>query len=291
MPRTSTTLIAAAALTLGLALGLPQAASADPVLDFPDVTNIEIGRTDTITGSGCTDIDGSAYVGQYVAYAGDTTYYRTFETPANPDGSWSWTLTPGSESVLADFDIYFYCASDPVEAVPSSSITWASGAYTLAVVESTTARSAARTVASTSTAPATTSAKSAGLRSASTKLTSGLRASKGKVAPAKTAAAPTGSLLTIDPDALPMVDKINIPGPRAAALKAKVDKANGKTAKTTAGTAARKVTDVKYVLAAYISLGKRLPTARELMKHTGSLENNVPKVQVVEDIALGLGIR
>ena len=56
--------------------------------------------------------------------------------------------------------------------------------------------------------------------------------------------------------------------------------------RATSGSMASTYADENYVIAAFHTLGGRVPTRTELATYSDQLDQGLPKVQVVEDIAL-----
>lgn len=188
MPRTRHFLAASAAATVaatGVGAGI---ASADPVMDIPDGEMIMVGQADEINGYACVDEVGlqSTYAGQFVSPDAGATLYKTLETPTEPDGSWTWMLMPNGEAPMGDYEIYFYCSTAPVTSLdPSNPSANPDILWVSGMYERTLMEADAR------------AASSGG----------------------------SGPMVTIDPDALPRVDRMGIHGEEAAALKADVDAA------------------------------------------------------------------
>lgn len=287
---------AAALVFAGAALLAPTVAQADPWVDVStNGTPIENGTTGTlgqpllVEGTGCDNTSGTAVMGEFVASVGDPALLsaedqRTavaadqlfqIEMPVDETGNFSWGLEIPLENATGDFIARWYCASAPVTSLYDTTVTWVSPQATM-TIEAAASRSARTTVGRAATASRTS-----------------------QKAAASNAPAPTVSF-GYSPDALPLVDRVAIPGPKSAALKARVDASLAKTAAAReklarlvqrfdpkAAAALRKpVTNAEYVTAAHLELTNRLPSAKALKASTSRLDNEQLRVQVVEDIAL-----
>lgn len=196
---------AAAIGILGAALLAPSIASADPIISatsggqpiLSDGATGHIGDAITLTGTGCT-IAGrpaDAYMGLFTAQEGDPwvdAAWQPYQSQVDVSGGFSWDITIPEDNGRGTFGSRFYCSDGPVTDVHSETMLWVSP---LVVMDIEDAPVANRTLA----------AKAGAMR---------------------TAAADTGDgsvSMTVDPDALPVVDRIGIPGPIAANLKMDVD--------------------------------------------------------------------
>ena len=137
--------------------------------------------------------------------------------------------------------------------------------------------------------PAKTSAKSVSRSGSRPVSKSGSKSGSKSAAPTVTTT--TTAHGTVDPDALPAVDKLNIVGSRAASLKARTDLVEWFTAPRRLGrnTAPRTTAeDVHYVRSAFIALSGRTPSAKVAAGYAAQLSSGQTRVKVVEDIALSI---
>lgn len=274
--------IGAAALVIGSILAAPAVAMADPwVSATTNGTSLgegghtgTLGEIVTIAGSGCTNPEPGqpAYMGQFVGLSDPLTdpgaWKIEFETDAS--GGFEWE-TP----MVADATTYYgrwYCSTTPIDSLDQADL-WVSPVAWMTFSEATTPVAARQGMAV------------------------GAKASKVQLASVRTVAAePGGSSfeLVVDPDALPVVDRMGIVGPKAAQLKDTVDRtaaASNKVAKFFAFLSGRKVKDTSvsnadYVKTSFVLLTGKNPSAKAMEPFVARLDAGGLKVQVVEDIAL-----
>lgn len=250
---------------------LPTAASADPWVtatsDGIDVdgTTGPTGMSLQIQGSGCSNTGGTAVMGLFVSPDGDP-WLRPIEEeliqielPVDTEGAFAWDVVIAHENGLGTFTNRWYCATEPVTAMRDGAVTWVSPPASLTIEQGTpvAGKSANRTAKAAASTPATVS-------------------------------------ITMDPDGLPAVDKVDIKGKVAARIKNEVDQQvrrdnrsdrkskGGSHHKPNAATRA----SAEYVAAAFETITGRTPSAKVMKPFAARLDDGGLKVQVVEDIAL-----
>lgn len=276
---------AAASLAVaGTSLLAPTMAGADPWVvgssqgaPVLDGATGALGQTLVINGAGCDNASGTAVMGQFAALNADPATVEPgtalqIELPVDASGSFEWTTTIPLDNPVGQLQSRWYCATAPVSGLDDPSLMWVAPVFELTIEEGPAGA-----------APNASLASTGGQRSTS----------------AATASS-AGPTFTVDPDALPLVDRIGIPGATAAKLKAKVDAQMAADAKARAALAKalkkvdpkraaelrRPATNEDYVRTAYqVLLGKAAPK-KALAQHRGRLDQGVIRVQVVEDIAL-----
>ncbi|MEZ5178760.1 MAG: hypothetical protein R2746_10905 [Acidimicrobiales bacterium] len=270
----ATSLVAAGSILL------PTAASASPWVTATsngnpvDGTTGQPGTPILIEGTGCDNTGGTAVMGLFVSPNGDPWNAPVeeeliqIEKPVDETGAFTWEVTIAPENDNGVFTNRWYCATEPVAALRDAAVTWVSPPASITI------EGAGSSLDPGAEAPKRVVAK--------------------RMAVAKAAApAPAPSVrIVMDPDALPAVDKIDILGPQAADLKAKVDKRakidNGidRLFAWLLGRDAPQVTSADYVDAAFGVVGGRKPSAQVVKTYADRLDAGELKVQVVEDIAL-----
>ena len=177
---------------------LTVSSNANPVI-VPSVslstTAGAIGASFDLTMVSCTSGTAPEF-GLFVSDTGDPQSvedeFRPWRSAVSSWGSAIWAPTIPSDNALSVFRIRYYCADGTPSTAGSSKITWSSSLYTF-------------TVSANSAAPA-------------------LRAAESTGTPLSAAAlAAAGGTWSVDPDSLPAVDNMGIPGAQAATLKARVD--------------------------------------------------------------------
>lgn len=192
----------AALALLGTALLAPGTAHANIVITA-DSTGAPVesgdsgylGQPLTLSGSGCTDGGMPTYLGQFSSMMGDPLLHpsmQPFEAQADEDGSVVWDFVIPLDNTLGEFHARWYCSTAPVESIDDPNMLWVGPVSTMTISNGVEPNGAQPNAMATSGA----------LRNA-------------------------GGTSTItfdqDPDGLPLVDKIEIPGEIAAELKAQVD--------------------------------------------------------------------
>jgi hypothetical protein len=279
------------------------AASADPNLSVTaDSTSIDPGHQ--LDGgqeivykvTGCTTEGGApGYVGVYLSNSGDPSTDAGAdhaEAPADETGGVTWVagVVNASEGVPATVYIRWYCSSVPAAGWTDPSILYAGPLMTFTMGGNAVAgRSAQTSAPQLQLRVAKTSAKSVSRSGSRPVSKSGSKSGSKSAAPTVTTT--TTAHGTVDPDALPAVDKLNIVGSRAASLKARTDLVEWFTAPRRLGrnTAPRTTAeDVHYVRSAFIALSGRTPSAKVAAGYAAQLSSGQTRVKVVEDIALSI---
>ncbi|WP_421119700.1 hypothetical protein ACE2AJ_20485 [Aquihabitans daechungensis] len=201
-----------ASTTLAVALGLtalaPTAASGDPIISGPTEQTQEVGSEAYISGSGCV-APGNAqtYGGVYFRIPSIpewSDWHKGVEVPAT-DGEFGWLGgTAGFQATDIQFTFFCSTAEMPEETLDplDSDFLWVSAPYTRTFVEAAPNRAAATTSLQITGSPSGTAS----------------------VSRMTTASATSDEqLFQVDPESLPVVDRIGITAAPAAALKAKVD--------------------------------------------------------------------
>lgn len=317
----STTLAAA----LGLSALAPAVASADPVITGPTEQQQLIGETANISGSGCVAPGGGqTYGGVYFripSIPGLDTWQKGMEVPAT-DGEFGWVGQ--SEGFAAtDWEFTFFCSTDSVPADQlnpnDSRFLWVSAPYTRTFVAADANRSTSLQVAgSSSGAVRVTSAAGGGDQQAYKVDPDSLPAAdrlgitgapaaalKGKVDANADAVANVENFFraffgrTATQKELDLYLKLFGGGRSNASFAKRLASSSQfrypgnrtvatKTAQTraTSGSMSSTYADENYVIAAFYTLGGRVPTRTELVTFSDQLDEGLPKVQVIEDIAL-----
>lgn len=163
-----------------------------------------IGATFDITMASCTSGTAPEF-GLWVSQTGDpqtvSDEFRPWRAAVSSWGSAIYQPTIPADNSTGSFSVRYYCADGTPTDAGDAKIKWSSSLYTFSV-------SAASTAGALAAAPAPGSAGVAG------------------------AAASVGTW-SVDPDSLPAVDNIGIPGAQAAALKARVDAIAGPSGQVT----------------------------------------------------------
>lgn len=301
--RAVTMTAAATALSIGAMAPL---AGADPWVEFRsdgeplvDGGTLDLGQPLEITGGACEATEG-AVMGQFVSAVDDPAFVGPdeqwkIELPVDETGAFEWDLTIGAENDLGTFWARWYCASSPVDSLFDPQILWVGPAMSMTIQDGggiqpamaggTTVRFARAT---TTTAAAVTPMRRIGRA---------IAASVG--APEEPAATSEASLrVDLDPDALPLVDRVGIDGPTAARLKDRVDdrvdalEAARRALADRLGNGAlaralrQPVSDTEYVTLAYRELTGRTAGNKAMREAVDELGHGHLRVQVVEDIAL-----
>lgn len=294
--------IAVAALAFGCASVIaPAAASANPWVDIVasgtltplDGTAGSVGQEIIVTGVDCVSPEPGAptYMGEFAAIDVDpltNPSAHIFETSTDEVGSFRWDVTIPVDTTSGRYVTRWYCSTAPVTSLDDPAMLWVSPPLWMDI----------------SGAPAAPAARMQTVQKAASARTAtpvGTLASTSKLAKqqqrASTPGAATVSLVG-DPDALPAIDRVGITGPKAAALKAKVDAAYRKDARglellkklagrnVKAAATIDRLLDQQYVASAQQVLGvKRLSPASA--KALGDrLDAGEIRVNVVEDLAL-----
>lgn len=254
---------------------LPTAASASPwVTATSSGVPVEGGTGQPglpidIEGTGCDNTGGTAVMGNFVAMSDPWTLEPggpagQNEFAVDAEGGFTWDVVISADDPIGTVVNRWYCATAPVTSLQDAAVTWVSPTATITIETTGTGEGAAPTK------------RTAGKRTVATKAASGTTVVK----------------LTMDPDALPAIDKVDILGPQAARLKAKVDdraKLNNGVDRVFAwllGRGTPRVTSADYVDAAFDVVGGKKPSAKVLKGYADRLDAGELKVQVVEDIAL-----
>lgn len=274
--------IALAALAFGGAsLIAPAVASANPWIggtssgSYVPIDGAEgsIGQQITVSGNGCTNptTGEPAYMGEFVSLGSDplsSPSTQVFETQTDGEGAFEWDVTIPAETPVGRYVTRWYCSTAPVTSLTDPAMLWVSPVIWMDVGAAPAAKG-------------TAAARTSTLRTA-----------------AAASAAPGSVTLAADQDALPSLDRLGIDGPKAAALKAKVDAAYAKDARglillrrlagrnVRAAEAIDRLLDQQYVASARQVLGaKRLPAATA-KGYAGRLTAGEIRVNIVEDLAL-----
>jgi hypothetical protein len=279
-----------AGIALAAALLAPVAsASADPVVSgtvngSPVVDGVTglLGQGVEVIGAGCTDPGTSqpGYMGEFISPSADPVVaddaFQPYQTATDADGGFDWSVVIPLDNGTGTFYTRWYCSPGPVTSINDPSMLWVGPEMSMQINAPDSGGTANRMsvrVTTSKTGKVTATAKTT------------------KAAPAGPAVA-----LHTDPDALPAVDKINIPGPLAAKLKKRTDAAAKGLAqfdnlfdhflglpwsKTTPPA-----TNQEYATAAYGLLTGKLPTTKAIKPFVNELNAGQIKVAVVENIAL-----
>lgn len=195
-------IVRTAALAIaGIAILTPMAAAADPVVTIKldgaplvDGGTGRLGQPVTVDIKECLvpSTQTGGYLGVYLSTQGDPAQFpEIHETEELTDPTGAFTIDSTLDLVsVGTYTARLYCSSAPSETIEDSTMLWVSPTVTLNVIE----------------------AQPPGDQ---------LRKSR------TDSADPTGSnslVITSDPDGLPLIDRIGIPGEPAAALKEQVDR-------------------------------------------------------------------
>jgi hypothetical protein len=187
--------------------------SADPVVTFKQsdapVTSVDSGTSVTIEATGCTNPDSQTppTVGMFLALSGDPSTHpedaMNFGDLADENGSLTTESVIDENTPAGTWHMRWYCAADPVSSLDDASMLWVGPLSTMEIRQGAgVATNSAVRVSNTqsSVTVSTASARTAG-----------------------DAGSTTSVIFHTDADDLPQVDKLDIVGSKAAALKAKVD--------------------------------------------------------------------
>lgn len=263
-----------ATLALAGALAIPSIAGAQASftvkLDGAPVVSGqtgERGQSVDIGAAGCIDPNTQlpGYIGEFVSLDGDPALgYDTFqfgETLTDSAGNFDINVVIPMDGDLGTFYARWYCASTPVTDIFAEEMLWVEPLMTMEIQSAAGGTPAGR----------------------STNGTKGYTPSAASLT------------ITVDPNSLPAVDRMGIPGAQAAKLKGKVDVAAGNLVKVNdfinwllrrPVQTARPSTNAEYVTAAFATLTKKVPTAKVMKPYVQRLDAGQIRVQVVEDIAL-----
>jgi hypothetical protein len=287
-----------------LAIGaMAPAAGADPWVEFRsegqplvDGGTATLGQPLEITGGSCDPSSGQAVMGQFTsavddpAFVGEEMQWK-IELPVDELGSFDWSLAIPEENSVGTFYARWYCATAPVESLFDPEIVWVAPLATMTIEPAAPGAPLGAVRRTDFQVRATTGADL---------VRSGLAAVPGlRTAVAAATPEDTGTVgFELDPDALPLIDRVGIRGPEAAALKERVDADVRALEASRAALAARlgrtplaealrrPITDTEYVTLASVELTGRRPSTPVLRQHVTDLANGQLKVKVVEDLAL-----
>ncbi|MGN6692756.1 MAG: hypothetical protein ACTHN0_01135 [Aquihabitans sp.] len=284
--------IAVLALAGTAALAPTAVAGADPVIGVSsggvpvsEAGTIGRGQALDIVGSGCASPTPGqpTYSGEFVSGAGDpwsNPAIQPFETVNTEDGSFSWSLTVPEDNFVGTVYARWYCSTSPASEL-SGDMLWVGPLMSMNMSEGAVANRTASFAAK-----ATTSTKTAAKTSSKAATTAAAGSNGG------------GMTVTVDPDALPVVDRLGITGDKAAKLKAKVDAQYARDAlglqllKKLVGRNAElnKVLDYElqkqYVNTSASVLGAKKLSGKQVNGYADRLAAGEIRVTIVEDIAL-----
>lgn len=276
-----------ATLTTALAITgsflLAPAASADPSVSVTsNGVPVQPGGVGQYNQDINIDIDGCltpqgdpAYIGYFLDWVSPAGDPEQFEAQTGAGGGMHLTATIGLREVDQQMSLNWYCSTTPVTSATDPAILWLSPEFTQTI--------AAGDLNGGAAAPKVTGKASP---------TSGVRPGA-KTVTAKAATATGAVSMTIDPDALPLVDKMGINGASAARIKAQVD-AKVKPSdleRLIAWLLGRKPaepTSAQYVTAAFQVTDGKAPSAKVMKPYVDRLDKGQLRVAVVEDIALSV---
>ncbi|MCU1496154.1 MAG: hypothetical protein JWM47_107 [Acidimicrobiales bacterium] len=267
----------ATTLTIAGSALLAPAASADPSLlvssggqTIGQGSTAQVGQIIDYKATNCkSDAGVAGYIGQFVDFP-DRPEIGTeqFEAQTSPDGSFDLQFEIPEMPQPQHLDVHWYCSSVPVTSMQGAGFLWMSP-----TVEITIQAAAAPEVATLN------------LRSATSRTATKATASSNE----------KPVTVTMDPNALPLIDKLGIVGAKAAPLKAKVDakvelqfqQKNANLAKQRKPLVSKDDSNATYVKAAFLVVGgKANPTAAMMAPYIARLDGGALRVQIVEDIAL-----
>ena len=182
-----TKMLAATILAGSIVVGLGAPAFSDPVTSTSlgyIPTSGQIGESFDVMIDGCTNGGNPVYMGGYMTTTGSTDA-PVLVSDLSTTGSWTRHVQLDSVPGL-DVEVHAFCASAPVTSIDDPNVLWISAPLHFTVVDTPNVMRANATAS-----PAVISAAT--------------------------------SPLSVDPDALPLVDRMGIPGAQAAALKVQVD--------------------------------------------------------------------
>jgi hypothetical protein len=326
MNRKSILASTALALTVGLSAVAPAVASADPVITGPTEQAIALGTAGYITGDGCVAPDGApTYGGVYLripSVPGWDDWKGGMIVPADESGTFQWWGETASFPAT-DIEFTFFCSTDPVQAggldAQDPSFLWVSAPYTRTFYGPQADARSLKVSGSTSgqvSVSAATGAKGdeqafkvdpESLPAADRLGITGRPAAalKGKVDANADAVANVENFFraflgrTATQKELDLYLKLFGGGRSNASFAKRLASSSQfrfrgsrtvatKSAQTraTSGSMATNYADENYVIAAFHTLGGRVPTRTELATYSDQLDQGLPKVQVIEDIAL-----
>lgn len=279
------TVLATSLVVAGSAL-LPTAAAASPWVTATtdgvpvDGTTGHPGLPMRIEFTGCDNTGGTAVMGLFVSPAGDP-WERPVEEEliqiehaVDAEGGYLWDLVIAEENDRGTFTNRWYCATEPVTAMRDAAVTWVSPPAYMVIEDG-------GPIAGRSAATTKTASKGSGMSAAPS---AGLRTLK------PTAPVLSTVRITMDPDALPPVDKIDILGSVAARIKVEVDATAQKRGNLNRGFGRKHEghtpTSAEYVSATYRTITGRTPSAKVMAPYVARLDAGELKVHVIEDIAL-----
>jgi hypothetical protein len=269
----------AASITLaGLAVLFPAtSALADPSVSisvegqpFSSGGSSSLGQSVHITGTACTNPDGPAYMGEFVIPGDDpwtAPSWHVYETPSDEAGSFTWDVVIPLDQGTGVFGSRWYCATAPVESLDDPAVQWVGPLVNMDIQPS---------------GGGSTLLRSASLATTS-KTTKTTKATTKKVATKLVGDSTGGVTITVDPDGLPAVDRVNLPGDVAAALKARVDALVSQRKK---GGVYGPTNNSVYVTTAYQELTGKVPGMKKRQAMIDRLDAGDIRVAVIEDIAL-----
>jgi len=313
-------LIKLAGLALAGVLVAPAMAQADPSVTAtasgaPAGDVAYMGQPVHVVASDCINpADGTpGYTGEFVSMVGDPATNEPWQfgdTQADDTGEMTYDVViPTGDP--ATFYVRWYCASQPMTAIDSQQMLWVDSLMTIDIqpADAMSGRSATLKVAGGGKAVTATVAKR---HTGSTVIRfpghgNGNGNGNGRpsgptttTVPATTPAAPALTI-NVDPNSLPLVDRIDIPGAQAAKLKVRVDteanrRAQSDRSRVKGGRSARAAgrgpavvrtpTNTEYVAAAFDVLTQRSPNNKTVKSFVADLDAGQTRVQVVEAIAL-----
>lgn len=284
--------IIATVLTLSGGLLLAPAASADPSFTVEASRSnvnegwIDMGAVVSLTMSDCLTLDGQpGYVGQFLTMVGpDGTVQSQFETITDETGTFVYETEITELAHPMAFEASYYCSSAPITDPADAAILWLSPPYQVTIDPSTPHAPAARQAKSSTSALSSKGAASVRLAT---------KASTSRGATNVVQGDGPSVTMNVDPDALPVIDKIDITGPHAAKLKERVD-ANADAGKALERLVnfllrrptAPRVSNTDYVAAATRVLGSKGLSKAEVRGFVQRLDEGELRVRIVEDIAL-----
>ncbi len=261
--------------SLALVGGLlsPLVAGADPIVSVTSggspVTEIstgELGQPIAISIVGCIDplTELPGYVGLFTGREDPVvvTGWQVAEAPANESGGIEADLSIPLDNGTGSFFSRFYCSSAPVTDVDSPEMLWVAPLMTMDIQSAQARR---------------------------------VRVSKDGIVNSGATTGSSDLQVTVDPNSLPAVDRMGIPGAQAAKLKVRVDSASSALVKVNLfidwlfrrnPPATRASTNTEYVTAAFATLTGKVPAARVMAPYVARLDAGQVRVQIVEEIAL-----
>ncbi|QXC62125.1 hypothetical protein KSP35_04765 [Aquihabitans sp. G128] len=304
--------VLATALALGGAAVLaPGTASADPIISVTSngspVVDGGVGvynQAISIDIEGCvTDAGDPAYIGYFLTWL-DGGQGEQFESITGAGGSLHLDAQIGLNDTDKQLELNWYCAEGPLDGESEPAVLYLSPTFAYTVAAAPTEARALRSTSSLRTATASAALKPT--RSAVAKARKAAPRRKVGVARRTSAAAnvkalrnlgattePVGAVsMTVDPNALPQIDRMGIHGAEAAALKVKADAREVLNVKAKNLLAALQhkpqapATNSDTVTAAFQTLTGRSPSAAAARPFIDRLDAGDLKVSVVEDIAL-----